>query len=441
MPFVSFMQRNPVLSVVLVLGLGFFLPQPGPTDVRVSIVGAEGWRSPQPASVAGPRLSVLETDAWRHFLDTGALEPVAQVPLPSAWDRRKDLLRGAHFTPEAYLKQIAMLRHSYSRQRDILMYYGGIRRRPQPEGLNFNAWSGENLRKLRELDCRPFIGLETMDKAAVKYLIWRLKEAGYGPNDRIYVRIGAEPAGSGYEKTPADYRKAFARISAYINAMNRKRHLNIHTVFAGTNAMDFKKYLPDEGTFDAIGYDLYVTPENKAGAIAQLKVLARRYPYKPLVLPEFGIATQGPMRGAKKAVANPSWAADALAEILEELSRHPAGVASITVFSVNVSGRMSARRWNWAWTPQMYEMLKEWQAAPHRWKKTGFHRYDPMSYPVGKDVLFLNRSDVKIVYRKLAEVRASGVPLFEETRFSLRRGAWVHQTRTVYFEGNATYLN
>src|SRR4029079_8085960 len=123
-------------------------------------------------------------------------------------------------------------------------------------------------------------------------------------------------------------------------------------------------------TFDAIGYDLYVTPENKAKVLRQLQRLAQRYPYKHFVLPEFGIATQGPK-------ATPLWASRTLADILEELSRHPAGVEELTVFSVNVSARMKDRRWSWAWTPQMYEMLKEWQTAPRTWRKEGFHRYDP----------------------------------------------------------------
>ena len=41
--------------------------------------------------------------------------------------------------------------------------------------------------------------------------------------------------------------------------MNRRLSLNIHIVFAGTNAADFTKYQPEEYLFDEIGYDLYVS--------------------------------------------------------------------------------------------------------------------------------------------------------------------------------------
>ena len=440
MPWISYARRHPVGMLTLILSLGALVPEARPT--QIAIVGAQGSVHRTPAALSGTRLSVFETDAWRHSLDTGALDPVPQVPLPKTWDRRKDLLRGTNFTPDAYLEQIATFRGAFSRQRDILMYYGGIRRHPSSEGLNFNAWSGPDLRKLRALGCRPFIGLESMDRSVVRFLIWRLKEAGYGRQDRIYVRIGAEPAYSRYVKTPEAYKQAFARTAEYINAMNRRHGLNIHIVFAGAAAIDFSKYLPDDSAFDAFGYDLYVTPENKDAALKQLGILAKKYPYKPLVIPEFGIATQGPAHTlfARKSVqATPAWAADALGDILESLSRHPSGVEEITVFSVNVPARLRNRRWNWALTPRMYEMLKEWETSPRRWRKNGFHAYDPMSYPVGRDVLYLNRADVRIVYRKLAEVKAPGVPLFVEAVSLLEEGKWVHQCRKIYFQGSATY--
>src|SRR5258708_284755 len=221
--------------------------------------------------------------------------------------------------------------------------------------------------------------------------------------------------------------------------MNRRLQLNIHTVFAGANHADFTRYSPPEYSFDVIGYDLYVTPENKEDTLKQLKALSRRYPYKPLVLPEFGIATAGPahrLARPKTGWADPSWAAEALGDVLAVLARHPGGVEEITVFSVNVSGRMEDRRWNWAWTPQMYEMLKEWQTNPRKWKKDGFHRYDPQSYPVGRDVLFLSRPDLRIVYRKLSASYSPGVPLFQETILILRNGQRTHTSRVVYFIGS-----
>src|SRR5262249_40818150 len=133
---------------------------------------------------------------------------------------------------------------------------------------------------------------------------------------------------------------------------------------------------------------------------------------------------------------DPRSAADALGDVLAILSKHPGGVEEITVFSVNVSERMEDRRWNWAWTPQMYEMLKEWQANPRRWKKEGIHRYDPRSYPVGRDVLFLNRPDFRMVYRKLNSDKAPGVSLFQETCLRLSHGRWMPTTRVIYFNGS-----
>jgi hypothetical protein len=437
------------------------LAQAGPAETPLfSIIGAQSWGPWTLLSEtkrwghgfsahAEPRISVLETDAWQHSLVDDKLRPVSQLPLPNRPSR--DLMRGARFTAAAYLAQIESMKNASYRQKDILMYYGGIRRRPNPEGLNFNGWSGEDLRKLRSLGCRPFIGLETTDKAAVKSLVWRLKEAGYDSLDRIYIRITSEPSYSAYgtedgtssgkRRTAAAYaayQKRFVATAQLLNSLNRKLGLNIHTVFAGANGEDFNKYMPAPHLFDAIGFDLYVTPENKAGTFKLLESLSRRYPYKPLVIPEFGIATERRGRAwfrTKTRWSDPEWAAGALGDVLAILGKHPAGIEQITVFSVNVTGRMENRRWSWAWTPRMYEMLREWQSAPRRWNKEGFHRYDPQSYPVGRDVLFMNRKDLKIVYRKLAVSKATGIPLFQETCLFNRGGKPVRQVKIVTFEG------
>ena len=199
-------------------------------------------------------------------------------------------------------------------------------------------------------------------------------------------------------------------------------------MFAGTTAEDFTRYAPPPELFDDLGYDLYVTPENKARTFQQVRNLSRRFPEKVLVLPELGVATAGPG-------ASPQWAKDTLGELLVLVGRHPAGVGEVTVFSVNVARRLPHKRWNWAWTPMMFEMLKEWEGRPRRWRQEGFHRYDPLSYPVGRDVLYLNRSDLRIVYRKLAGPRAPDVVWFYEVRLLLRDGRWQARTRLVAFPG------
>jgi hypothetical protein len=155
-----------------------------------------------------------------------------------------------------------------------------------------------------------------------------------------------------------------------------------------------------------------------------LSEVSRRWPHKPLVLAELGIATAGPE-------ANPAWARSALSEVLEEVGRHPAGAAQITVFSVDVAARLRARRWNWAWTPAMYQMLAEWQSAVSRWQAKGFHRYDVTSYPVGRDILYHRSSSLKLYYRRLHADTLKGEPLFIETLFRMDGGRWHSDQRQV----------
>lgn len=452
-------------GLVLVLGLLSAHPRRAASMLPegFSVVGSQGLGDARVPYYTRPglRVSVLETDAWSHSLSDGSLRPYAQIPLKRSWwvrlrvalDRKYsqvDLLAGAHFTPAAYLEQIQTLQKTYCRQRDVLMYYGGIAR-PDGRGLNFNAWSREELETLRRFEGRPFIGLETMDRKAILSLVRRLKAAGYSPYERIYVRIGAEPSGSSYgteDGTPAGkhhtfkafaaYRRRFALTSRYLNTLNRQYGLDMHTVFAGTNDADFERYVPSPDLFDAIGYDLYVTPENKEIVLRRLRKISHRYPYKPLVIPEFGIATRGPIVSfwGRHGSASPQWAGDTLGDVLEVLGKHPAGVQQMTLFSVNAAGRLSHRRWNWAWTPAMFEMVKEWTLSPRKWRKKGFHRYDPPSYPVGRDVLLVNHSGMRVVYRKLSTERAPGIPLFEENYFLIQDGLWTHRTRTVFWNGS-----
>ena len=102
--------------------------------------------------------------------------------------------------------------------------------------------------------------------------------------------------------------------------LNHRFGLDIHRIFAGTSAEDFKSYRPSDDLYDALGYDLYVTPENKEQVLRQIQDLRRRCPWKPIVIPEFQIPPAGPG-------ANPRWAIDALGDILMQLGRHPAGLA------------------------------------------------------------------------------------------------------------------
>lgn len=205
------------------------------------------------------------------------------------------------------------------------MYYGGHPAKTDRHGLNFNGWSIADLQGLRADGRRPFIGLETTDREAVDWMARRLHDAGYGPLNRIYVRICSEPSGMSYGSEEGSaagkrhtraayraYRRRFAAVSTRLRWLNRVYGLDIHTVFAGTLAEDFKQYLPDTDLFDALGYDLYLTPENKEIVRRQVEDLRRRLPWKPIIIPEFGIATAGPG-------ASPRWALGTLEDILERL--------------------------------------------------------------------------------------------------------------------------
>jgi hypothetical protein len=82
----------------------------------------------------------------------------------------------------------------------------------------------------------------------------------------------------------------------------------------------------------------------------------------------------------------------------------------------------------------MFRMLKEWEGSPRRWRKEGFHLYDPQSYPVGRDILYLDRPDLRIVYRRLADLKAPGIPYFHEVSLRCENNRWTPQTRTIALE-------
>src|SRR5262245_59455985 len=138
MAITGILRRQPAWALGLAVVLGVWSNHLG--EVRPAgaeplvLLGTQAWGPIQPHTMTGPRVSVFETDTWKHSLADGSMETVPQLPLPrKPW--KADLLRGANFTPDAYLEQIAALQNTYCRQRDILMYYGGIRRRPSHEGL------------------------------------------------------------------------------------------------------------------------------------------------------------------------------------------------------------------------------------------------------------------------------------------------------------------
>ena len=360
-------------------------------------------RHPAPARLSW---GVLGTDFWHPTNDAQHFRAVTEFPVHRPFFQRTPvfLLQGDHFTPDVYLEQIQELGLRPGGC-DVLFYYGG-RARPGMEshGLNINSWSAEDLQNLRRIGGRPFIGLETIEPALIDSLLHQIEAGGYGHGDTLYIRIGAEPSGMPYgtvdgrghgprhvQQAFDAYKKRFIQAARQLRKWGRAHDVRFQIVFAGDSREDFEHYVPSADEFDAIGYDLYVTPANIRQVMPLLKFVAKRYADKPLVIPELGIATGGhPTQPRQWAIAaTPQWGQAALGDVLMALGRHPAGVAQMTVFSVNVAARLESRRWNWAWTPRMFDMLAEWREMPRHWKKDGFHRYDPSSFPLGKDTFSL----------------------------------------------------
>lgn len=458
----EFQSSSPYFSVGFLLALFILFCSYNPLEGWTGQLNGVNFLYPFHANSYMTRLGVFQTDSWSRSLEDGTLSEVAHFPVAPSWVRRLITLRpgpprllplmhGAHFTPADYLAQIQTLTQIYPGGCDVLFYYGAIRPSGPPQGLNFNSWTSDELRQLRALGGRPFIGLESGDPATIDAMVQQLAAGGYTSRDRLYVRILAEPATMAYgtlDGTPTGQRYTKAAYHAYqqrfllasreIRAQGRKNHLRLRIVFAGDCARDYSRFAPPDDSFDAIGIDLYVTPVNRREKLALLDHLSRHWPEKPLVIPELGIATAGSSSepGYLGICASPAWAKVAFGDVLLRLGRHPAGTVQITVFSVNVAARVRARRWSWAWTPAMYDMLAQWREAPDRWRRSGFHRHDLLTYPVDQDILYGRTETVKVYYRRLRNRFWEGQPVFRETIFRRDKIRWkVYQREVVYSEG------
>jgi hypothetical protein len=402
------------------------------------------WRGPDtPMSARATRVGLLETDVWVESTESGALRPWSEIPLRK---HRSGLLDPKAFTPSDYLAKMAVFLKYHRGHGDILLYYGGRRHGTQRPGLNFNAWSVDELHRLQTLGARPFIGLESMDPALVMEMAETLRLAGFDDGQRVPVRIGAEPSTSAYgtiEGTAKGHRHTRAAFAAYqkrflataklLRQLERRRGVKFQIVFAGDTAEDFDHYMPDPSHMDAIGFDLYVTPANIQRTLKLLRRVMKKYSEQPFVFPELGIATAGETHeaGYEGVHATPSWARTALGQVLLILGKHPARVDQITVFSVDVAGRMPARRWSWAWTPVMFSMLDEWRRAPARWTPRGFHRYDLRTYPLNRTILYSQTDDCRLCYQKLTEKKGAAPALFAQIAYFRENSEWTRVQRTV----------
>jgi hypothetical protein len=328
------------------------------------------------------RIGVFQTDVWVQSVQDGTLAPQARFPIARTG---KGLLDGAHFTPEVYLADIQHWLADRKSRCDVLMYYGGRFVGTERKGLNFNSWTVNELRELHAMGGRPFIGLETTDPVLVKELVTALHAGGFA-GSRLYIRIASEPSTSAYGTDDgtvhgrrhcaaafSEYKKRFASTAQLLRRLGQRDGIQFKIVFAGDSAEDFDHYLPDVSQWDAIGFDLYLTPANIHHVMPLLQRVLKRFDHRPVVIPEFGVATAGESHdpGTAGMYSTPRWAEAALGQALKVLGHHHGKVTQITLFSVNVAARMPARRWSWAWTPQMLHMLEEWQQSPSQWK--GLH--------------------------------------------------------------------
>lgn len=341
-----------------------------------------GW-SEAPQRPTWLRVGVFQTDVWVESMADGTLRQEARFPITRSG---KGLLDGAHFTPEAYLNDIRHWVGDRQGRCDVLMYYGGRRHGSERQGLNFNSWDATELQELHTLGGRPFIGLETMDPILVAEMAQALRDGGFR-GSRLFIRIASEPSTSAYgtlDGTPhgkrhcaaayAAYQTRFLQTARLLRRLGRASGIDFQIIFAGDSREDFDHYMPDPWTLDAIGYDLYITPANIRRVMPLLQNVLKRFPDRPIVIPEFGVATAGESHeiGYDGMRATPHWAESALAQALTLLGHHRGKVTQVTLFSVNVAERLPARRWSWVWTPTMLRMLEEWQHAPARWKAGGF---------------------------------------------------------------------
>jgi hypothetical protein len=460
----SFSHRpaSPWLSTGFLLGMFALCCFFNPLEGRTGQVTGINFLRPFHFTSAATRLGVFQTDSWSRSLEDGSLNEVAHFPVEPSWfrhllslrpGRRRflSLMHGAPFTPADYLEQIQTLTHIYPGGCDVLFYYGAIHPSGPPQGLNFNSWTVEDLRQLRARGGRPFIGLESGDLPTIDAMVQKLAESGYRSEDHLFVRILSEPSTMAYgsvDGTSTGTRYTKAAYQAYqhrfllaaneIRSQGRRHHLRLRIVFVGDCARDFMAYAPPAENLDALGVDLYVTPANYQDKLVLLDMLAHRWPNKPLVIPELGIATSGMALepGHAPILATPAWATAIFGEVLKRLGQHPAGTAQITVFSVDVAARLFAHRWSWAWTPEMYDMLSEWNDSPKTWRADGFHRHDLLSYPEDQDILYGRTDQVKVYYRRLRNRFWAGRPVFRETIFRRDPTHWkVFQREVVDANG------
>jgi len=294
------------------------------------------------------------------------------TPLPSARVLKPEGARSeylAGMSSEHYLHLTKRYVNSGHREiGNILMYYWGetpnrslaAGQGRTVSGSNFATWNASQLSELRTIGVTPFIALESLDPRDARSLVDRLRSGGFAGR-QVKVRLAAEPAGSHYTRTPAEYRRRFEITSRAIKAMGRRAGIDIKIAFTICGIDEFR-YTPASGAFDYIGIDAFVTPVNIDGVKRLFTQTAVAYPDKPLVIPEFGIATACASRRVPIDSAWSDMAAHLMLEILRE--SYAGRIASITPFDIDAKDRIVGRDWSWVWSAHMYQQLIDFAYAP-----------------------------------------------------------------------------
>ncbi len=314
-----------------------------------------------------PSVSFFQVDS-KEGTETVSFAPQPENKIDKPVGAYSDYL--PNFTVDQYFKTIAYGRQKGVFSHQALMYYWNHDVPSSTGASNFAVWNVNELNRLRGMGVAPFIGLETIDQKEIDFMVQKFKDAGFDKNDTIYIRVASEPDNMSYgteDGTPNGkrwtevaynaYKKRFEDTSAYLRRLGQENGLNFRIVYTQMNKYG-ENYRPNLNSFDAFGFDLYLTPLNKDETFDYIKRVSKTYVSKPWVFPEAGIPSSGPYG------ATPQWAESTLRQTIHLLDENQVKVEQFTYLSVDVRDRVNDRRWDYSLTPPMIRELSLWSQRP-----------------------------------------------------------------------------
>lgn len=300
-----------------------------------------------------------------------------QIPLPKHKAAKPPRARSEFLTGMTSAQYLQLIKQclaiGHGGVKNVLLYYWGEDANSKlvqgqgysVSGSNLATWNTSQLSELRASGLTPFIALESLDPKDIMSMAARLKDGGYSGQE-ILVRLAAEPDGSHYTATPEEYRRRFQYASRLIKIVGGSYNINFKvcfTIFCRNDVI----FTPNGNAFDYIGMDLFVTPENVDDVRSLIRWVAKTYPDKRLVVPEFGVATAGQRSNNPNDCATIAWAERATSLILSDVRENFSGrVVSITPYDVDARDRIQNRVWSWVWSPEMHQQLLSYTFNPHR---------------------------------------------------------------------------